>query len=195
MTVVALPGFTRGPRNLDAFASECAAAGLACVRPSLAPRWIPVLYMVPSRLRRMATSLGGRLTGPVIVAGHSAGAAAGSYLAARVRQADVDLRGLVLIDGVDSPNRLIAKSLPALEGLRVAAVVAPPSPCNRHGALDSSLAQFPWVRRWFVPGAGHGDIEGAGLHIYRRACGDTSDEATANRFRASVMEAVQWVAD
>lgn len=195
MTVVALPGFTRGPRNLDVFASECSAAGWACVRPSLAPRWLPVLYMVPSRLRRIATSLSRWLSGPVIVAGHSAGAAAGSYLTAELRHSDVDLRGLVLIDGVDSPNRLIARSLPVLEGLRVAAVVAPPSPCNRQGALDSSLAQFPWVRRWFVPGAGHGDIEGAGLRIYRRACRDTSDDATAGRFRASVMEAIQWVGD
>ena len=194
--VIALPGFTRGPEHLARLAAACNDAGLDCVRPALAPRWMPVLYMERHRLRTTAARLAESATGrPVVVAGHSAGAAAGCALAVDLLAQGIDVRGVVLIDGVDSPNRLIASSLPDLAGVRVAAVLAPPSPCNRHGALARVLAGWPDVRVTPVDGAGHGDIEGPGVAIYRRACGDTSDAATAARFLDAVMDAITWSAD
>lgn len=192
--VIALPGFTRGPRHLGRLAGACEAAGWDCLRPELAPRWLPVLYMAPSRIRTLASRLGPQCAGrPIVVAGHSAGGAAGTALAADLVACGADVRGLVLIDGVESPNRLIARRLAALRPLRVAAVLAPPSPCNRHGHLAQVLSDSPWVRTEIVPGAGHGDVEGAGIGVYRRACRDASDAATADRFLAQVIAAIDWV--
>lgn len=190
--VIALPGFTRGPRHLERLAAACNAAGLDCVRPELAPRWLPVLYMDQRRLRGIAERLTGRAGGrPIVVAGHSAGAAAGAYLAVEMQRRHADVRGLVLIDGVDSPTHLIERHLPELAG-RVAAVLAPASPCNRSGALERYLADRPEVRVRVIDGAGHGDIEGPGIGIYRRACGDASDEATAAQFLSAVIDAITW---
>ena len=192
--VIALPGFTRGPEHLARLASACERQGLDCIRPSLAPRWMPVLYMAPARLRRLAGRLMAQAAGrPIVVAGHSAGAAAGCALAADLRSLGADVRGVVLIDGVDSPNHLMAHRLPDLIDLRIAAVLAPPSPCNRHSQLKSFLTRHPSVLVEVVPGAGHGDIEGAGGAVYRRMCGDTSDEGTADLVLARVMAAIDWV--
>ncbi len=189
-TVVALPGFTRGPSHLDRLARAVNDVGLRCVRPALAPRWLPVLYMSRSRLRDVARRLiDGGVTSAVIV-GHSAGAAAGTYLAAYLRHIGVDVRGLVLVDGVDSPNHLIASTLPELGDLPVAAILAPPSPCNRNGALQRFLLDVPGVQVAVIDGAGHGDIEGAGRGIYRRACGDTSDADTADEVLRAVVDAI-----
>jgi pimeloyl-ACP methyl ester carboxylesterase len=190
--VVALPGFTRRPPHLARLAEACNAVGLACLRPSLAPAWNPALYMSRRHLRKLADRLAPALHDrPVVVAGHSAGAAAGAFLALQWSRAGVDLRGIVLIDGVDSPNRLIAESLPSLD-TRVAAVVAPPSPCNRQGALQASLTGLGGVRVRCVEGAGHGDVEGPGVALYRWACGQGADEAAAGRFLREVLEAIEW---
>ena len=99
-----------------------------------------------------------------------------------------------MIDGVDSPNHLIERSLPRLIDLRVSAVLAPPSPCNRQGLLNRRLADFPSVRAEVIAGAGHGDIEGAGITVYRRLCKDASDAETADRFLTAVITAIEWVA-
>lgn len=192
--VIALPGFTRGPEHLGRIAAACERDGYECLRPSLAPRWLPVLYMVPSRLRRMARRIaedaGDR---PIVVAGHSAGGAAGTALAADLVGAGADVHGLVLIDGVESPNHLISRRLADLHDLRVAAVLAPPSPCNRQSQLEGFLVGYPQVRMEVVPGAGHGDIEGAGIDVYRRMCKDASDPATADLVLERVMSAIRWV--
>lgn len=193
MTVIALPGFTRGPEHLGRLAQACEDAGWSCVRPLLAPRWLPVLYMDRRRLQGIATRILAEESGlPLVIVGHSAGAAAGCYLARVLLAQGADVRGVVLVDGVDSPSHLIRRSLPHLRGLRVAAVLAPPSPCNRQGALAAYLRDVPWVRVDVVEGAGHGDIEGAGVPIYRRACGDASDEATADRVLDAVLAAIDW---
>lgn len=163
------------------------------MRPELAPRWMPVLYMQRSRLRGIARRLALRAQGPVVVAGHSAGAAAGTYLALQLARMGVDVRGLVLIDGVDSPNHLIASTMPTLREvprLRIEAVLAPASPCNRQGALAAALAHEPGIHVSVVPGAGHGDIEGGGSAVYQRACGDRGDEAAARRMLDAVVAAI-----
>jgi len=194
VTVVALPGFTRGPQHLQRFADACRSRGYDCTPTALAPRWLPVLYMNRRHLRSVAERLHASINGPMVIAGHSAGAAAGTYLASYLASRGAAVRGLVLIDGVDSPNHLIAENLGSLSGMPVRAVLAPPSPCNRSGALEEFLAAYPWVDVTVVPGAGHGDIEGAGIGVYRRACRDSSDQATADHFLAAVLEAVASMA-
>lgn len=190
VTVVALPGFTRSPRHLERLAQAVNAAGLPCVRPSLAPRWLPVLYMSRPRLQRLAQRLVDAGVGSVVIAGHSAGAAAAGYLAVCLQRLGIEVRGLVLIDGVDSPNHLLSTSLPLLGDVPVAAVLAPPSPCNRHGSLARMLRDYPQVDVAVIDGAGHGDIEGAGLNVYRRACGDHSDVETADRVLGTVVDRI-----
>lgn len=193
LIVIALPGFTRQPRHLRRMAAACERRGWVTLTPSLAPRWWPTRYMNRAHLRHLANGLADHAEGgPVVIAGHSAGASAGTYLAKVLRDLAIDVRGLVLIDGVDSPNHLIARTLPALQDLRIAAVIAPPSPCNRSGRLAQSLTSFPEVRVDLIDGAGHGDIEGPGIAVYRRACKDTSDEATAQRFIDAVLDAIEW---
>jgi dienelactone hydrolase len=150
--------------------------------------------MFPSHLRAIADSMRLQAAGaPIVIVGHSAGAAAGVYITARLRYLGADVRGLVIVDGVDSPNHLIRRNLSKLSGLRIAAVLAPPSPCNRQGLLATDLREQPEVRVEIVPGAGHGDIEGAGISMYRRVCKDSSSAETAARFRDRVRASVEWV--
>lgn len=195
LVVVALPGFTRQPRHLERLATAIQGRGWICLRPPLAPSWLPALYMSKRRLRRIADELA-KAVGQrdVVVAGHSAGAAAGTYLAQCLRERGVQVRGLVLIDGVDSPNHLVARTLPALKDLRVAAVMASPSPCNRDGRLERSLVGLPQVRLQLIEGAGHGAIEGVGIPVYQRMCQDTTDDRTADLFQVAVLNAIDWAA-
>jgi len=175
-TVVALHGFTRSPRHLAAFAQACQASEWNCLCPALAPRWFPVLMNdrrhLTSVAKRLATS--GRLMGPVVIVGHSAGAAAGSWIAPKLIDAGVEVRGLVYVDGNDSPNHLIERAWPMLESVPVRAVMAPPSPCNRDGRLAAWLAERRPGCVQVIDGAGHGDFEMASHAVYRRACGDSS---------------------
>ena len=193
-TAVLCPGFTRQPSDLGLFATECEVRGWAVLAQSLAPRGLPFLYMVPSRLRRIARTIAlDSQNVPLVLVGHSAGASAACYLTEHLVALGSDVRGVVLADGVDSPNHLIRRSLPALRDVRVAAVLAPPSPCNRHGLLERSLAAYPWVRTEVVAGAGHGDIEGDGIGVYRRMCKDLSTPEIAREFRGAVLASMEWV--
>ena len=189
--VVLLPGFSRRAENLQVMSALCADQGWEPIPVTLAPRALAPLYMSRARLRHVSGDILRRCAGrPIVVVGHSAGGAAGCFIARCLAEAGADVRGLVLADGVDSPNGLIRQNLPELRGLRVSAVGAEPSPCNRHGRLGESLRAVPWVHRVDVPGAGHGDFEGHGIAIYRRACGDTSSEETSDRYRRAVVREV-----
>ena len=197
LEVVVLPGFTRAPHHLQRLTDACVARGWPVHRPLLAPRLVPVLYMDRRRLQRIADAVAIDVgPSPLVVAGHSAGGAAGAYLAAMLGLRGSDVRGVVLIDGVESPNHLIARSMDALRGagVRIAAVLAEPSPCNRHGRLATLLERVPEARVELVPGAGHGAIEGAGVEVYRRACGDRTSPETADAFLESVLTAIDWAA-
>ncbi len=101
------------------------------------------------------------------------------------------LNGLVLIDGVDSPNHLIRRSLPFLASTPVAAVLAPPSRCNRNGQLQHMLTSMPWISVEVIDGSGHGDIEGGGVAIYRRICGEESSTETAALQLRAVMHHIE----
>lgn len=195
LVVVALHGFTRGPEHLNALAGACAERGWASVRPRLAPSWAPVLMNSRRHLCIVAERLAPRLSGhPVVVVGHSAGAAAGSWLAARWAAEGLDLRGIVMVDGNDSPNGLIMASWPALEGLGVRGVLAPPGPCNRDGRLQRFLDEKRPGSTVVIPGSGHGDIEQDDSAVYRWACRDASTHHTRRMVLAAVMDGVDELA-
>lgn len=192
--VIVLPGFSRRARDVDVFVGECSGWGWDVHALTLAPPVLAPLYMSTRRLRRIARSVAQNCAEkPIVIVGHSAGAAAGCFLACELAHAGSDVRGLVMADGVDSPNHLIARTLPDLEGLRVSAVLAPPSPCNRQGELARMLSAVPWVRASLVDGAGHGNFEGADIPLYRRVCRDDSTAEVARGFRQRVREDIRWV--
>lgn len=197
MTVVALHGFTRKPENLAAFSEACQRRGWNCVRPALAPRWFPVLTNNRRHLTGIAQRLirSDRLTGQVVVVGHSAGAAAGSWMTPVFLAAGVDVRGLVYVDGNDSPNHLIERAWPGLANVPIRAVAAPPSPCNRHGRLTDFLELHRPGCVVVVPSSGHGDIEMSGAQIYRRTCGDSSRAPQWRVVQGAVLDAVTDVLD
>lgn len=185
---IVFPAFTRCAADLRGFTDELRNYGFEASAVTLAPKVFPVLYCVKSHLDSVADAIAEKYAHrSVVLLGHSAGAAAAVYVASVLRQGLVQIRGVVLIDGVDSPNRLIAKSLPLLEGCSIGAVLAPPSPCNRRGALQKFLTGFPRAHVAVIPGAGHGDIEGGDKKIYRLACGDRSDARAAENFTAAVI--------
>lgn len=194
-TVVALHGFTRAPRHLASFSEACQRQGWNCVRPAVAPRFLPVLMNSRSHLDHLAERLvdSGRLAGQVVIVGHSAGAASGSWIAPRLIDRRVDVRGLVYVDGNDSPNHLIEQALPRLDSLPIRAVMAPPSPCNRQGRLSRLLEARRPGSVEIIPGAGHGDIEMLGAAVYRRVCKDTSEVGEWHVVQAAVVRAVEWI--
>lgn len=174
--MLALHGFTRGPQHLATFSEACARRGWSCVRPNVAPRWLPILMNDRHHLDRLARRLitTGRLAGPVVIVGHSAGAASGTWIAPRLIDAGIEVRGLVYVDGNDSPNHLIERAWKDVTRIPIRAVMAPPNPCNRQGRLTSFLQARRPGSVLVVPGAGHGDIEMTGAAVYRRACADRS---------------------
>lgn len=196
-TVLALHGFTRGPRNLADFSAACQLRGWDCVRVALAPRWLPTLMHNRRHLDHVADRLtsAGRLLGPVVVVGHSAGAAAGSWMTPTLRNLGVDVAGLVFVDGNDSPNHLIERAWSNLASVPIRAVMAPPNPCNRHGRLTSFLQQRRPGSVQVIPGAGHGDLEMSGGSVYRRVCSDRSGPAEWMAVQAAVLGCIQDLLD
>lgn len=132
-----------------------------------------------------------RLAGPVVIVGHSAGAAAGSWMARTFVKSGVQLAGLVFVDGNDSPNHLIERAWSELQSVPIRAVMAPPNPCNRHGRLTSFLDARRPGSVVVVPGAGHGDIEMSGAGIYRRACKDRSGPTDWMRVQSAVVACIE----
>lgn len=196
VSVLALHGFTRGPHHLAMFAEACRRRGWSCVRPSVAPRWLPILMNDRRHLaavgRRLVESQ--QLVGRTVVVGHSAGAAAGSWLAPILVRSGIDVAGLVYVDGNDSPNHLIERSWDALADIEIRAVMSPPSPCNRHGRLTNFLQQRRPGCVTVVPGAGHGDFEMLGARMYRRMCGDRSGPLEWHAVQGAVIEDIEGLA-
>lgn len=187
-----LHGFSRAPRHLRVLSERLNGRGVATVRPALSA-WIwrrsnnnaAYLGQVAERLAR------GLPDGPVVVAGHSAGAAAGAWMAAELAARGVDVRRLVLVDGVENPTHLIARAWPRLAEVDVVAVLASPSPCNRHGQLGQWLRAQPRdVRILDIADSGHGAIEGFASAVYARACDDRSTDQTRELVISTVVEEV-----
>ena len=173
---IAVHGFTRRPSDLDMLARACAEQSLVVLRPGLSSFFWPHSTNNAAYLTQVAAELAVRVPAvPCVVVGHSAGAAAGSWLALQLRALGCDIRGVVYVDGVESPTGLIRRAWPIIGGLRVRALCAPPSRCNRQGRLYTWLGeQRGDVVREVVPGSGHGDIEGGSAAVYRWGCGDSS---------------------
>ncbi len=188
--IIAVHGFTRSPEHLEAFARSCMTQTCSVVRPRLGSLNYATSMNRATVVSSLATEMAlivEEFNVPVVVVGHSAGAAAGSWLAAELLDAGVDVQGLVSVEGVESPTHLIERSWPRIERLPSFAVAAPPSRCNRGGALVQWLrerrsGEFGAV----VAGSGHGDIEGQEHPVYRWACGDRSTP----QIRATVRDLV-----
>lgn len=196
-TVIALHGFTRGPQHLATFSEACRSRGWSCVRPALAPRWLPILMNDRRHLSNVAHRIvaSRRLTGPVVVVGHSAGAAAASWIAPKLRESGVNIAGLVYVDGNDSPNHLIERAWESLADVPIRAVMSPPSPCNRRGRLTDFLEKYRPGSVTIVPGAGHGDIEMNGAVVYRSACGDRSGPKEWRAVQRAVLAEIERLID
>jgi pimeloyl-ACP methyl ester carboxylesterase len=192
-SAVLVHGFTRAPRHLRVLSERLNERGIATVRPALsAVDWwhginnAQYLTVVADRLA------GGLPAGPVAVVGHSAGAAAGAWIGARLLDRGVDVRRWVAVDGVESPARLIERAWPQLGAIEVRAVVAPPSRCNRQGQLSAWLdSQDGDIETILIDGSGHGDIEVIRSPIYRRACGDVSSDETRSVVLQTVVRLVE----
>ena len=193
-TVVLLHGFTRSPRHLELLSAGCVEAGARTLRPALGSLWWPTSTNNAAHLDDVRDAVREQLApGPVVVVGHSAGAAAGAWLATGLRYAGAPVTRLVMVDGVESPSGLIRRAWPRLPGIAVRAICAPPSRCNRQGALADWLSGREGgvdVEVDVIEGSGHGDIEGPSQRIYRWACGDAEGQPARDRVMASVLAQV-----
>lgn len=173
-TVIAVHAFARSPEALARVAREGVGLRARVVRPGLSSMWWPTSTNNARHLDDVTDRLRDALApGPVVILGHSAGAAAGAWIAGRLVGLDAHVTVLILVDGVESPARLIRRAWPALSDVSVRAVCAPPSRCNARGALAAWLSrQAGDVETVVVPGSGHGDLEGATSAVYRWGCGD-----------------------
>jgi pimeloyl-ACP methyl ester carboxylesterase len=180
---VLLHGFTRRAHHLDALAAALAAAGINSAAPDLGSfNWFRSTNN-PRFLDHIAGELGAVVDGPVVLIGHSAGAAAAGYLATEL----ANVRGIVFVDGNESPTRLLARAWPRIAHLPMVAICAPPNRCNRGGAF-ARWAQSHGVPGCVIPGMGHGDIEGVDRAIYRWACGSAGSRRTRERAIAIVTD-------
>jgi pimeloyl-ACP methyl ester carboxylesterase len=191
-TAVLLHGFSRGPRHLRVLSLALNRAGVATVRPALSAwDWshginsTRYLDVVAARIRQ------GLPEGPVAVVGHSAGAAAGAWIAGALLDSGTDVRRIVMVDGVESPAGLIRRAWPRLASVDIIDVCGEPSRCNRDGQLEHWLrASGRDVTITFIEGSGHGDIEVDRSPVYRWACGDESTDETRLLVLNSVVDSV-----
>lgn len=161
-------------------------------------------------------TLPGILDGPLVLGGHSAGAAVVVAMADHLADRGVRVRGLVLIDGVDNRAHMayrVLRSTTLLQMTPVMLIDGEPSRCNQYGDLTRTLlAEGPGVMGWRVHGAGHGDVErwipGApGVPeardadrrarprlAYRIACGDASSNAVAERVQVLSATSIAFLA-
>lgn len=195
-TVVLLHGFSRSPERLADIATMCRSLGAEVVAPHLSAWWWPTSTNNTRHLSRLAHIVAEDASGPIVVVGHSAGGAAGAWMAAAMERAGAELGSLVLVDPVESPVRSIRRSWSALERVPVTAIIGAPSPCNRQGAFSRWLAEqrhvrFPSLEVVNLPTMGHGDIEGAGIGVYVRLCGDDPAAPARSELLAIVRQAVE----
>lgn len=170
-------GFTRTPRALDGLAGCLADRGISSVRPWLRSLRRADGFNDPGHLAELGREISAAAAGRALIGiGHSAGAAAVVHMAAESGR----FRGLLLIDGVDSPWRPMSRGLSALADVPILVVAGEPSPCNRHGeAIGLLAARRPGALGVRITGGGHGDIERVRVGrraraVYRLACQDRS---------------------
>jgi len=209
-TVVLLHGFSRSPEDLADIAAMCRSLGADVVAPHLSAWWWPTSTNNTRHLTRIARQIaegasGGakradrpqpQATGPIVLIGHSAGGAAGAWITAALVRAGADVSMLVLVDPVESPVRSIRRSWSALQHVAITAIIGAPSACNRKGAFGRWLSEqrhdrVPALEVIELPAMGHGDIEGVGIGLYVRLCGDDP----AAPWRAALLDIVRQAAE
>jgi hypothetical protein len=192
--VIVFPGFTRTSSHLTLFIRELEQRHFEAVAITIASRLLPFMYMSKPHLRRVSVEIARKYSGrEIVLIGHSAGAASATYIAHELQLMGIEITGLIFADGVDSPNHLISTYLPGLGKTEIAAILAPPSPCNRNGLLAKNLYSYPDIDMQIIPDAGHGDIEGAGISIYRKICKDQSSKTIAWNFREAIIRALEKI--
>lgn len=192
MLVVALfAGFTRPHTALNSLAISLRDAGFATEQPEICRRWWPLDYLSEHRQRMVAMRLRtGHPRAVFILVGHSAGAAAACGVARFLGSA---VRGIVSVDGVDSPTRSIRSTLSNLSAPFVALCGASSS-CNRHGALCRELSGRPGVQVLDCSWMPHGAVEPPGTVLYERVCGGQVTLAQHERAINEVVAAVKGLA-
>lgn len=196
-TLLALHAFSRSPRHLRGFARLFVERRARVLLPHLRAWWWPESTNNVGHLTKVADLVAeARSEGPVVVLGHSAGAPAGAWIAARLLDRGLPVTEVVFVDGVESPVRSLERSWPHLEHVRITAICGPPSRCNRGGALAAWLERAPHaadppLEVEMLPDLGHGDIEGQGVGFYARFCGDDPNAPARGLLLERLAEAVE----
>jgi pimeloyl-ACP methyl ester carboxylesterase len=182
---IVIHGFTRSARHLQGVADALAEHGISTIRPELGSlNWFRSVNN-DRYLDHVAQFLREYTPPGAVIVGHSAGAAAGAYLAPALESC----AGLVMVDGVDNPTHHIHQSWPVISQMPVIAICAPPNPCNRHGLLARHLREWGFSGLGgVVRGSGHGDIEDGEPPVYRVVCRSRSTPVT----KELVRELVVW---
>lgn len=190
-------GFARSAAKVDDVAKAIAARGLAVVAPDLASfgscsineaatrtavadlldgRGTDTLQASADRARSAAGLPAATLPPAVVLAGHSAGGALATAAASRLAgdsAARARLKGVVLLDPVETTDNAMRAALPGLTSVPLLTVAAAPGSCNADGSgtnrVVAGRSGFVGVR---LPSGCHCDAEAAstdGLCTF--ACG------------------------
>lgn len=169
-------GFARRGRHLDGLAGALAAAGISGVRPDIAsltprhsmhdPAFLTAVALTVARAIESGMPQGRGVDVDAtswVGVGHSAGAAVVAHVAGVLSARPVgpeSLRGLVLLDPVDTVGGLLRAALPGLPPeLPIVALALPPSRCNRGGETVAWLARTGRVEVLHLPDLSHADPE------------------------------------
>lgn len=187
---IVVHGFTRRGRDLDALAERLGQRGISTVAPDVGSFYWPRSTNNASYLDQVAARIADVVTGPCVLVGHSAGAAAAAHLATGLAQ----VRGIVFVDGNESPTKLLERAWPRIQQVPMVAICAPPNRCNRSGRF-AGWAQAHGIPGCVIPGMGHGDIEGADRWMYRLACGSPGTAQTRALTLQVVTDAAEHLLD
>ncbi len=179
-------GFGRSAARLDDLARSVSARGLVVVAPDLASfgacsineaatraavadlldgQGPDDLQASADRARSAAGLPPAALPSGVVLAGHSAGGALATAAASRLVTDPRDavrrrVRGVVLLDPVETGDAAMAGALPALRGTSILTVSSPAGACNASGSGTAALvASRPGVVGVRLPSGCHCDAE------------------------------------
>lgn len=199
LSVALFHGFGRGPDALDDLTSRLVAVGAEVLRPHLRSSGgsggmndIAVMGTIAHQVEAQ------RAPGvPLVVIGHSAGGQV-ALEAARTLVCDgADVRGVILIDGNASRERVLEPAYAQLvaHGVPVRLIAGAPGRCNRGGRMEKWLSEnasgFAGVR---VLTGRHCDVEGERADLAcRLLCGGVKDPRNVEVLMSLVREwAIEW---
>ncbi|HAM24774.1 MAG TPA: hypothetical protein DHW34_05635 [Actinobacteria bacterium] len=199
LSVALFHGFGRGPDALDDLTSRLVAVGAEVLRPHLRSSGgsggmndIAVMGTIAQQVEAQ------RSPGvPLVIIGHSAGGQV-ALEAARTLVCDgADVRGVILIDGNASRERVLEPAYAQLvaHGVPVRLIAGAPGRCNRGGRLEKWLSEnasgFAGVR---VLTGRHCDVEGERADLAcRLLCGGVKDSRNVEVLMSLVREwVIEW---